>query len=146
MKSSSGDEAQQFAVTASDVHATGPGSAPAAATNGHHGWRFVTNHARVLETIARDPTTRLRDIAVIVGLTERTAAQIVNDFVAAGYLTKTREGRRNRYEVHGDLPLRDPLHSHRTVGELLAFLQGSAPASSGTEPRSSDTRPGHRGS
>jgi hypothetical protein len=82
---------------------------------------------------------------VIVGLTERTAAQIVNDFVADGYLTKTREGRRNRYEVHGDLPLRDALHSHRTVGELLAFLQGSAPASSGTEPRSSDTRRGHRG-
>jgi hypothetical protein len=147
MKSSSGDEDQQLGVTASNGPATGSGrSAQAAAADGHHGWRFVTNHARVLETIARDPTTRLRDIALVVGLTERTAAQIVNDFVQAGYLTKTREGRRNRYEVHGDLPLRDPLHSHRTIGQLLAFLQGPAPAASDTEPWSSDTGRGPRGS
>src|SRR3954453_15308797 len=113
MKSSSGDVEGEIAITGSDrrapVSEVSAPVAPPAAADDHHGWRFVTNHARVLETIARDPTTRMRDIAVIVGLTERTAAQIVGDFVEAGYLTKTREGRRNRYEVHGDLPLRDPL-------------------------------------
>src|SRR5947208_2335025 len=119
MKSSSRDEEQQSTVPASDGH--GPPS------DGHHGWRFVTNHARVLETIARDPTSRLRDVALDVGLTERTAAQIVDDLVQAGYVTKTREGRRNRYEVLGERPLRHPLHSHRTVGELLAFLQRTGP-------------------
>ena len=88
-----------------------------------HGWRFVTNHAHVLETIAADPTSRIRDIARTVGITERTVAQIVNDLVAAGYLTKQRDGRRNRYEVHAELPLRHPRHRHHTVGELISFLE-----------------------
>src|SRR3954462_8451531 len=89
----------------------------------YHRWRFVTNHAHVLEAIATDPPLRLRDIAVDVGLPERTAAQIVNDLEEAGYLTRTREGRRKRYEVHEDLPLRHPQHRHHTVGELIDFLE-----------------------
>jgi hypothetical protein len=89
----------------------------------HHLWRFVTNHGHVLACIAADPDARLRDIAVIVGITERTVAQIVSQLEEAGYLTKTRVGRRNRYEVHGELPLRHPQHSHHTVGELIDFLK-----------------------
>ena len=91
--------------------------------DGDHGWRFVTNHAHVLECIALDPSVRLRDVADTVDITERTAAQIVGDLERAGYLTKTRDGRRNRYEVHGELPLRHPRHRHHTVGDLLRFLQ-----------------------
>ena len=90
-----------------------------------HLWRFVTNHAHVLECIYVDPDSRLRDIAVSVGITERTAAHIVKDLEAAGYLSKTRDGRRNRYEVHGELPLRHPRHRHRTVGDLIRFLETS---------------------
>jgi DNA-binding transcriptional ArsR family regulator len=92
-------------------------------SSGHHHWRFVTSHAHVLEAIAVDPTSRLRDIAAAVGITERTAAQIVNDLEEAGYLTKTRDGRRNRYEIHKELPLRHPQHRHHTVGELIRFLE-----------------------
>jgi DeoR/GlpR family transcriptional regulator of sugar metabolism len=89
----------------------------------YHRWRFVTNHAHVLEIIARDPTLRLRDIALAIGITERTAAQIVNDLEAAGYVSKVRNGRRNSYEVHTELPLRHPQHRHHTVGELIRFLE-----------------------
>jgi DNA-binding transcriptional ArsR family regulator len=102
-------------------------------------WRFVTNHAHVLEVIATDPTVRLRDIAPAVGITERTAAQIVKDLEEAGYLTKVRDGRRNRYEVHEELPLRHPRHQHHTVGELIRFLE--APPESGARRK---TRPGAR--
>jgi Mn-dependent DtxR family transcriptional regulator len=91
--------------------------------DGGHLWGFVTNHARVLASIAADPNARLRDIAATVGITERTAAQIVNDLEQAGYLTRTRDGRRNCYEIHGDLPLRHPRHRHRTVGDLIRFLE-----------------------
>src|ERR1051325_8981812 len=101
----------------------------------YHRWRFVTNHAHVLEVIASDPTVRLRDIAPAVGITERTAAQIVNDLEAAGYLTKVRDGRRNRYEVHEELPLRHPRHRHHTVGELIRFLE--APPEPGARSRPS---------
>ena len=72
------------------------------------------------------PSARLRDIAETVGVTERTASQLVRDLEHAGYLTKTRTGRRNQYEVHDELPLRHPLHRHHTVGELIRFLQAPA--------------------
>jgi DeoR/GlpR family transcriptional regulator of sugar metabolism len=99
--------------------------------DGDHRWRFVTNHAHVLECIAANPTARLRDIAATVGVTERTAAQIVNDLETAGYLAKTRVGRNNRYEVHGELPLRHPRHRHHTVGELIRFLETRADRGTG---------------
>jgi DeoR/GlpR family transcriptional regulator of sugar metabolism len=92
-------------------------------SDGDRSWRFVTHHAHVLTCIAADPTTRVRDIAATVGITERTVAQIINDLEQAGYLTKTRAGRRNEYEIHGELPLRHPQHRHHTVGELIRFLQ-----------------------
>jgi DeoR/GlpR family transcriptional regulator of sugar metabolism len=105
--------------------------------NDYRLWRFVTNHAHVLACIAADPSARLRDLAAAVGVTERTAGQIVSELEQAGYLTKTRVGRRNRYEVHGELPLRHPEHRHHTVGELISFLKarpetnGSAPEADG---------------
>src|SRR5690348_17466659 len=91
--------------------------------NDYRAWRFVTNHAHVLACIAADPSTRLRDIAADVGITERTVGQIVAELEQAGYLTKTRVGRRNTYEVHGELPLRHPDHRHHTIGELIQFLR-----------------------
>lgn len=94
--------------------------------NDDHAWRFVTNHGHVLACIAADPHVRLRDIASTVGITERAVGQIIGELERAGYLSKTRLGRRNRYEVHGELPLRHPLHRHHTVGELIRFLHGPA--------------------
>ena len=91
--------------------------------NFDHTWRFVTNHAHVLTCIAVDPSMRLKDVAESVGITERTAAQIVGELEEAGYLTKSRDGRRNIYEVHTELPLRHPQHRHHTVGDLIQFLQ-----------------------
>jgi predicted transcriptional regulator len=82
----------------------------------------VTNHAHVLQCVAGDPTVRLRDVAESVGITERATSQIVKDLERAGYLTRTRVGRRNVYEVHKTLPLRHPQHRHHTVGELIRFL------------------------
>ena len=97
--------------------------------NQDHSFRFVTNHAHVLQVIAADPTARLRDIAQTVGITERTAAHIVNELEEAGYLSKSRDGRRNHYELHEDLPLRHPQHRHHTVGDLIRFLEAPAPQS-----------------
>ena len=94
---------------------------------------FLTNHARVLTAVGANPNLRLRDIAASVGITERTAAQIVNDLEQAGYLTKTRNGRRNTYEIHDELPLRHPLHRHHTVGDLIRFLQDPAQDTAGAD-------------
>ncbi|HEX4821792.1 MAG TPA: helix-turn-helix domain-containing protein [Acidimicrobiales bacterium] len=83
---------------------------------------FLTNHGQVLLCIARDPEARLRDIAAELGITERTAYGIVTDLSDAGYVVKSKDGRRNRYEVQSHLPLRDAVTRERTVGEVLRVL------------------------
>ena len=87
-------------------------------------WTFLTNHAHVLIYVARDPGARVRDIADAVGITERTAQGILSDLVDSGYLRRTKEGRRNRYDCVEDLPLRHPIESNHPIGELLRALRG----------------------
>jgi len=88
-------------------------------------WSFLTNHARVLLCIARDPGTRLRDIAASVDITERSAHGIVTDLTAAGYMIKQKDGRRNRYQIQAHLPLPEPATQEPAIGEVLALLAGA---------------------
>jgi DNA-binding transcriptional ArsR family regulator len=87
-------------------------------------WTFLTNHGHVLLCIARDPRMRGRDIAAQVGITERAAQSLIADLVEAGYITRSREGRRNRYALNPTIPLRHPLEQAHQVGELLSVLTG----------------------
>lgn len=119
-------------------------------------WTFLSNHAHVLLCIARDPELKLSEVASQVGITERAVQRIVADLEAGGYLVRSRVGRRNRYEVHPERPLRHPIEAHRDVGALLALvLPAASPSGPGaigpaqhspgragsTASRSSDTDP-----
>lgn len=86
------------------------------------GWTLLTSHGRVLLLIARDPDLRLRDIAERARITERSAAGIVHDLEQAGYLTKVRVGRRNRYIVHDHLAFRHPAEAEHRVRELIEIF------------------------
>ena len=92
--------------------------------SGH--WTFLTNYAHVLLAIADEPGARLRDVAERVQITERAAQRIVRELHAEGYLQTERVGRRNRYTIHDELPLRHPMESDHTVGELIRLLRPSA--------------------
>jgi hypothetical protein len=105
-------------------------------------WSFLTNHARVLLCIARDPGVRLRDIAARAGITERTAYGIVTDLTVAGYVIKHKDGRRNRYQIQAHLPLPEPTSRERTVGEVLALLAGAEDEATERSPDGKDSRPG----
>ena len=85
-------------------------------------WTFLTNHAQVLVCIANDPGIRLRDIGDRVAITERAAHRIVSELAAAGYITRTRQGRRNHYTINTAAPLPDPIAREQNVGELLTLL------------------------
>ena len=96
-------------------------------------WSLLTNHAWVLLCISHDPGVRLRDIAVRVGITERTAYGIVTDLTEAGYVVKQKDGRRNRYQIQAPLPLRGQLPvpdspGLAAIGEVLALLGGDGAA------------------
>lgn len=82
-------------------------------------WTFLTNHGHVLVCIANNPDVRISEIARQVGIGERAAQGIVTDLVTAGYVTRTRVGRRNHYAVDPTQPLRHPVERDHAVGELL---------------------------
>ena len=96
------------------------------------GWTFVSNHFLVLLCIAEDPEQRMVDVSRRLGITERAVQGIVADLVDAGYLTRTKVGRRNHYRVNASMPMRHLETEHRQLGDLLAILKHttSGPASS----------------
>lgn len=88
-------------------------------------WTFLTNHSHVLVCLAADPDLRMREIAELVGITERATQRIIAELVEGGYLVKERDGRRNRYTVNGDASLRHRVEGDHTLGELLAAVAQS---------------------
>ena len=85
-------------------------------------WTFLTNHSHVLICLARDPELRLRDIADLVGISDRAVFTIIGDLEAAGFVERRKVGRRNRYEVHPRKPMRHAVESGHTVDELLDVM------------------------
>ena len=85
-------------------------------------FRFLSNHGLVLLSIAQDPSARIRDIAAGVGITERAAQRIVADLIAAEYISRVRDGRRNRYTVRTDLSIGLPAQRDVDLGSLIHVL------------------------
>lgn len=88
-------------------------------------WTFLTNHAHVLAVIQAQPEIVLRQVALRIGITERAVQRIVQDLEEAGYLVRERVGRRNRYQIVTDRPLRHPIEAHRKIGDLLQLVAQS---------------------
>ncbi|GGS56330.1 hypothetical protein GCM10010156_13630 [Planobispora rosea] len=104
-------------------------------------WTFLTNHARVLLMVARDPQVRLRDVAAGIGITERAAQAIVSDLEEAGYLTRTRVGRRNRYSVDPTRRFRHPAEAGVRIESLLDIFTHREDTTSADPGRAQRERP-----
>jgi DNA-binding IclR family transcriptional regulator len=104
---------------------------------GEHGgcWTLLTGHGHVLVEIARNPEARMRDISAAVGLTERTVQAIIADLEAAGYLTRSRTGRRNTYTINPDSLFRHTAQEGLRVGPFLDLLAAAA------QPGATDSAP-----
>lgn len=85
-------------------------------------WTFLTNHSHVLVVLHNNPELVLREVALKVGITERAVQRIIQDLESEGFIERERVGRRNRYVVLADKPLRHPIESHRNIGDLLALV------------------------
>ncbi len=85
-------------------------------------WTFLTNHGHVLIAINRNPEIRQRDIAAAVGITIGAVTRIIHELEEAGYLSSERIGRRNRYTIRTDIPLRHPLEQDHSIGDLIRSL------------------------
>jgi DNA-binding IclR family transcriptional regulator len=91
--------------------------------DGEKSWRFLSNHTQVLLCLQRDPDVRFRDIAQMVGITERAAQRIAADLIESGYVESDRIGRRNHYRVNTDIAMRHPAQEGHDIGELLRLLR-----------------------
>src|SRR3972149_1787438 len=86
------------------------------------GWKFLTNHALVLCIIAQQPRITTREISATIGITEKATRNIIKDLEADDYVTKKREGRRIKYRIDPDMPLRDETQQDKAIGDLLGIL------------------------
>jgi DNA-binding MarR family transcriptional regulator len=87
------------------------------------GWTFLSNHSHVIICLARDPEMRVRDIAIAVGITERATIRIISELEEAGFISKEKIGRRNRYSIVADKNLRHPLEAHHSIRGILALAK-----------------------
>lgn len=85
-------------------------------------WTFLSNHAHVLICIAKQPDIRLSEVADLVGIRERTVHRIVHELSESGYVTVLKNGRKNIYNVHLDLPLRHPLEATHSIRAIVSPL------------------------
>jgi predicted transcriptional regulator len=88
----------------------------------------------VLLCIARDPNVRTRDIAEMVGITERAAQRIVADLVEADFVAVERVGRRNRYAINRETAMRHEAQAEHPIWELLDVLELAPAPGSGETP------------
>ena len=85
-------------------------------------WTFLTNHAHVMILLAKNPEIVLREVAGLVGITERAVQRIIADLERDGFLVRERVGRRNTYRIRQGRPLRHPIEAHRSIGDLLDLV------------------------
>ena len=85
-------------------------------------WTFLSNHAHVLVCIAKNPDIRLSQVALAVGIQERTVHRIVHELSDAGYLKVRKSGRTNTYQVNLEKPLRHPLESDHSIKAIVKPL------------------------
>ena len=97
------------------------GAAPLA-VSGMPRCSLITNHARVLLAIAEDPSRTVTDIAYGAGITERSAFRILADLQQAGYLQRTKRGRRNLYQLAEPAALPGQIETDSSIRELAAVL------------------------
>lgn len=88
-------------------------------------WTFLSNHAHVLICLARKPDLVLREVASEVGITERAVQRIVRELNEAGALRQVKDGRRNRYEICRELPLRHQLERGCVIGDLIGMVENA---------------------
>jgi DNA-binding transcriptional ArsR family regulator len=86
-------------------------------------WTFITSHAQVLLTVARDPQATVAEVARAAGITERSAYRMLSDLQQAGYVRRRKVGRHNTYEINSNLPLCDPTLENELVGDLIALAR-----------------------
>jgi DNA-binding MarR family transcriptional regulator len=85
-------------------------------------WTLLSHHAHVLIALDQNPDYTIDQLAQILGITSRSVVNLIGDLVEEGYISRTRDGRNNHYEINKEAPLRHPTSQGKSVGQLIAAL------------------------
>lgn len=85
-------------------------------------WTFLSHQAHVLIALDRNPDARIDELATILNLTSRSVVNVLNDLVEGQYLTKSKIGRRNNYQINRGAALRHATSAEKSVGDLIDSL------------------------
>jgi DNA-binding transcriptional ArsR family regulator len=94
-------------------------------------WTFITNHGAVLALIGQKGQITAREIAMELGITERSVMRIIKDLENEGYIDRERDGRVNIYRVNTNVPLRRRDKRDVMIGDLLKLLEKQGELSDG---------------
>ncbi len=88
-------------------------------------WTFLTNHAHVLIVLNQNPEMVLREVAALVGITERAVQRIIYDLQVGGIIEREKVGRQNRYRIMEEQAMRHPVEAHCTIGDIIHLINGT---------------------
>lgn len=86
-------------------------------------WTFFSNHGHIYLLLAIQHDLTVREIALRVGITERSTLNIILDLEEAGYIRREKVGRSNRYKVLAKKTLRHPLECNVQLKELVELVK-----------------------
>ncbi len=104
-------------------------------------WKLLSSHGMVLVYVAATSSCiTQREISDALGITERQVATNIKDLATAGVIRIERAGRCNQYIVNRDAPVRHPLLTHLSLGDVLdVLLPQHAPSATEAECAVGDT-------
>ncbi len=82
-------------------------------------WTFLTNHLHVVLCLHRNEETTVRDLALKIGITERTVQRILGELVESKVLTRKKIGRCNKYSIRQSYRLRHQLEKNHTIEHIF---------------------------
>lgn len=89
------------------------------------GWTFFSNHGHVYFLLASNDDITVREVALRVGITERSVLGIIQELENAGYIKREKVGRSNRYKIVGKKTLRHPLESNVQIKDLVEIIRNA---------------------
>lgn len=83
---------------------------------------FLSRYAHVLMIIMRDPSVTIREISIILGVTERTIHIFLNQLEQQGVISIKRQGRKNTYRVLLDAKSPSRFENGCKVRDVLGII------------------------
>lgn len=89
------------------------------------GWTFFSNHGHVYFILATINEVTVREIALKVGITERSVLGILQELEDGGYIKREKVGRSNHYKIVAKKTLRHPLESNVQMKDLIEIIKNA---------------------